>query len=566
MKKSLFLKVFTGLFITAVIISAVTLFLSFEVIYDFYIEKTENSLIIRNRPVYEKVSKLLSKGSIKELRSVVSHYGNLNMNRITVIDSEGVVQADSAVDPSTMYNHKSRPEIAAAYSGKTGRSVRYSASVLKEMIYVAVPLKKDGNIIGVIRYSLPSEGYIFGKLKWRLLFILCAISILSFIVAYVFSVRVSRPVLELRNAARKIASGDFSIRVRRMEEAELRGLADSFNDMTEKLSLYFDSTVRHKDELEGIISSMSEGLVLLDSDGRIVIVNASAKDILGTLSPEGRFYWEILRSESLKNIFDIGLNHAQTEIEISGRVFLASATRVISGHVLIFHDITDMKKIEQMKKELVVNISHELRTPLTAIKGFVETILDDASEEQREYLNIVKRHTDRLINIVQDLLILSELEDRAVSMSVEKIELSSVINSIVTLFEPKATQKGLSLKTDLRPVAISADSFRIEQLLTNLIDNAIKYTEKGEVLVGLRTEGGNAIITVRDTGIGIPKEHLARIFERFYVVDKSRSRSVGGTGLGLSIAKHIATLHNGRITAESIPLTGTVFTVTLPIE
>lgn len=566
MKKSLFLKVLTGFFITAVIVSAVTLFLSFEVIYEFYIEKTENSLIIRNRPVYEKAAGLLSKGSIKELRSVLSHYGNLNMNRITVIDSEGVVQADSAVDPSTMYNHKSRPEIAAAYSGKTGRSVRYSTSVLKEMIYVAVPLKKNGNIIGVIRYSLPSEGDIFGKLKWRLFFILCAISILSLIVAYIFSIRVSRPVLELRNAARKIASGDFSIRVRRMEEAELRGLADSFNDMTEKLSRYFDSTIRHKDELEGIISSMSEGLLLLDSEGRIVIVNASAKEILGSLSPEGRFYWEILRSESLKNIIGSTLTHAQTEIEISGRVFLASATRVISGHVLIFHDITDMKRIEQMKKDLVVNISHELRTPLTAIKGFVETILDDAGDEQREYLNIVKRHTDRLINIVEDLLVLSELEDRSVSMSVEKIELGSAISSVVALFEPKAKQKGLSLKTEIEPVVISADSFRIEQLLTNLIDNAIKYTEKGEVFVGVNKEGGNVLITVRDTGIGIPKEHLARIFERFYVVDKSRSRSVGGTGLGLSIAKHIASLHNGRITAESIPFTGTVFTVTLPIE
>jgi two-component system phosphate regulon sensor histidine kinase PhoR len=239
---------------------------------------------------------------------------------------------------------------------------------------------------------------------------------------------------------------------------------------------------------------------------------------------------------------------------------------VISGHVLIFHDITDMKHVEQIKKDLVVNISHELRTPLTAIKGFVETLLDEASDEQRDYLDIVKRHTDRLINIVQDLLVLSELEDRPAGFSVEKVDMGTVINSVVTLFEPKARQKGLSIKADIEPVIISADSFRIEQLLTNLIDNAIKYTEKGEILVGVKADGGNAIITVRDTGIGIPREHLMRIFERFYVVDKSRSRSVGGTGLGLSIAKHIATLHNGRITAESIPLTGTTFTVTLPIE
>ena len=566
MKKSIFLKVLTGFFITAVLVSAVTLYLSFEVIYDFYVEKTENSLIIRNRPVYDKASELLSAGRIKELVAVVSHYGNINMNRITVIDSDGEVKADSAVEPSTMYNHKSRPEIAAAYSGMTGRSVRYSASVLKEMIYVAVPLKKNGEIIGVIRYSLPSEGQIWGKLKWRLIFVLFAISILSLIVAYIFSIRVSRPVLELRNAAMKIASGDFSIRVRRMEEAELSGLANSFNDMTEKLSLYFESTIRHKDELEGIISSMSEGLLLLDLEGRVVIVNASAKKILGSISPEGRFYWEILRSEPLRDIFERGQSHATTELDISGRIFLASATRVISGHVLIFHDITEMKHVEQIKKDLVVNISHELRTPLTAIKGFVETLLDDAKDEQRDYLNIVKRHTDRLINIVEDLLVLSELEDRPVSFSVEKVDLGAVISSVVALFEPKAKKKGLSLKADIEPVVISADAFRIEQLLTNLIDNAIKYTEKGEIFVGVKTSDSNAVITVRDTGIGIPREHLIRIFERFYVVDKSRSRSVGGTGLGLSIAKHIATLHNGRITAESIPLTGTTFTVTLPIE
>jgi two-component system, OmpR family, phosphate regulon sensor histidine kinase PhoR len=566
MKKSIFLKVLTGFFITAVSVSAVTLFLSFEVIYDFYIEKTENSLIIRNRPVYDKASDLLSAGRIKELRTTVSHYGNLNMNRITVIDSEGNVRADSAVEPSTMYNHKSRPEIAAAFSGMTGRSVRYSSSMFKEMIYVAVPLTKKGDIIGVIRYSLPSDGQIFSMLKVRLFFVLIAISILSLIVAYIFSVRVSRPLFELRNAAEKIASGDFSTRVRRMEEAELRGLAEGFNDMAEKLYLYFESTKRHKDELEGIISSMSEGLLLLDSDGRVVIVNASAKVILGSISPEGRFYWEILRSESLRDILKRGMSHAQTEIEISGRIFLASATRVISGHVLIFHDITDMKHVEQIKKDLVVNISHELRTPLTAIKGFVETLIDDAKDEQRNYLDIVKRHTDRLINIVEDLLVLSELEDRPVSLSFEKVDMGNVINSVAALFMPKANQKGLSFKAEIEPVIISGDSFRLEQLLTNLIDNAIKYTEKGEIFVGVRVDSGNAVITVRDTGIGIPREHLLRIFERFYVVDKSRSRSVGGTGLGLSIAKHITTLHKGRIMAESIPLTGTTFTVTLPIE
>jgi two-component system phosphate regulon sensor histidine kinase PhoR len=267
----------------------------------------------------------------------------------------------------------------------------------------------------------------------------------------------------------------------------------------------------------------------------------------------------------LKEILEGTKKHASTEIEISGRTYLASSSSIISGHVLIFYDITEMKQVERMKKDLIVNISHELRTPLTAIKGFVETLIDDAKEGQREYLDIVRRHTDRLINIVQDLLVLSELEDKPSGLSVENTDLASIVNPVIALFEPKAGMKGLSLTADVGQVSLSVDSFKIEQLLTNLIDNAIKYTEKGGVTVTADVRGGNAVITVRDTGIGIAPEHIPRLFERFYVVDKSRSRSMGGTGLGLAIAKHIAALHNGSIAVESSPMAGSAFTVTLPI-
>jgi two-component system phosphate regulon sensor histidine kinase PhoR len=258
------------------------------------------------------------------------------------------------------------------------------------------------------------------------------------------------------------------------------------------------------------------------------------------------------------------------EIELNNRTFLCSTTFLHYKEEIttVFHDITEIKKLEKIKTDFVLNVSHELRTPLTSIKGFIETIetamLDD---DTKHYIVIIKRNTDRLINIINDLLSLSEMEEKGLKLQMETVNLKDITEQALVVFEQQIQSKGvfvqLSIDPDLPPV--QGDPFKLEQVFINLIDNALKYTEKGGITIEMKSQGGKIVITLQDTGAGIPPEHLSRIFERFYVVDKSRSKKLGGTGLGLSIVKHIILLHNGTINAESSPGHGTTFTITLPL-
>jgi two-component system phosphate regulon sensor histidine kinase PhoR len=234
--------------------------------------------------------------------------------------------------------------------------------------------------------------------------------------------------------------------------------------------------------------------------------------------------------------------------------------------VVILYDITEMKNVEKIKKDFVVNVSHELRTPLTAIKGFVETLEESVEDENRNFVEIIKRNTDRLINIVEDLLVLSELEEKGTTLELEELQLKEMVERILKIFEPRMKEKGLGLELHVKGSAprIMADAFKLEQALINLIDNAVKYTEKGTIAISLRYQDSQVMIEIKDTGIGIPEEHIPRLFERFYVVDKSRSKRLGGTGLGLSIVKHIVLLHNGTLQVKSLPSQGTTFSISLP--
>jgi two-component system phosphate regulon sensor histidine kinase PhoR len=234
--------------------------------------------------------------------------------------------------------------------------------------------------------------------------------------------------------------------------------------------------------------------------------------------------------------------------------------------MVIFHDITEIKNTEKIKKDFILNVSHELRTPLTAIKGFIESLGTEIDKKNLRYLDILKRNTERLINIVNDLLVLSELEDRETVLRLEDVDLNQLIEDIRKIFEQKLKEKKLNLKIQSadKHITVKADSFQLEQIFINLIDNAIKYTQKGGIVITVKQDKKYTTISIEDTGIGIPKENLTRIFERFYVVNKSRSRSLGGTGLGLSIVKHIVLLHNGKIDVESTLGKGTKFTISLP--
>ncbi|MEO0085941.1 MAG: ATP-binding protein [candidate division WOR-3 bacterium] len=396
-------------------------------------------------------------------------------------------------------------------------------------------------------------------------------AIVGVLVAALLARSLDAPLRELIAAFRRVGAGDFSVRVMPGRYGSRRELGESFNAMAERTRNLVADLARQQDALNAVIGSIREGLVVLDRDGRIVTANQSFLRLAGEPASLGRFYWEVLRESSFTDLIrkaESTFLPVAGDVELAGRSYVCSATRLAAHDetVVTLHDVTELANAARMKRELVVNVSHELRTPLTAIRGFVETMEETATPDTARYLEVIRRHTDRLTNLVQDLLILSELEEREPRLEVEKVDLRPLVAGVLAMFEGSAAAKGLTLalKAPEEEFQVNGDRFRLEQVFINLVDNAVKYTERGGVTVTLAREVSVVRAEVEDTGIGIEASHLPRLFERFYVVDKSRSRSAGGTGLGLSIVKHIVLLHRGDITVSSTPGAGTRFTVVMP--
>ncbi|MDD5766428.1 MAG: ATP-binding protein, partial [Candidatus Marinimicrobia bacterium] len=433
-------------------------------------------------------------------------------------------------------------------------------------------LIQNGQTTAIIRSSiyLSDVRTMIVGYKQRLLRIMLACVFLALVISYLLAKNTIRPIRLLVKASRKITGGDFDQKVHWTKNDEFKELAESFNHMTSEIQRLFDDISLRHNEIKTIISSIQSGLTALDASGKVTFFNDSFSEIAHGQPIDGRFYWEIIREPAfidfVKKTTESRIG-SSAEIEIDGRPFLCSSTfiDVNSEIILLFSDISEMKALQKLKKDFIVNVSHELRTPLTAIKGFVETLQDETNEEKGRYIDIISKHTDRLIAIVNDLLNLAEIEDRP-ALQIEKVDLQALVKDTIHLFEKKIAEKGLNIEVDISEQArmLDADPFRLQQVFINLIDNAVKYTDKGIIAISARKVDREIRIEIRDTGIGIAKEHLPRLFERFYVADKSRSRQLGGTGLGLSIARHIVLLHNGRIHAESVPGVGTTFIVELP--
>jgi two-component system phosphate regulon sensor histidine kinase PhoR len=574
MKSSFFARIFVGyLFIILALSGASLLAFSdtFRGLYNQSVIETLTTLAVTLRA---DAAGSIEEGTYGRLDAMAKRLGRQLKTRITVIDAKGTVVADSIEDPRSMENHRNRPEVTEALTGRTGTSRRFSSTTTQEALYVALPLEKDGKIEGVIRTSrFANDIKIPPRLMGRMVEMLALFSLLALIATLVVSRSISKPIGELTGAARKLASGDFNTRVFMKRNDEFRALADTFNSMSRELNGAFEELKRQKAELKGIVDSLREGLLVVSKKGAIIYCNESLKSILGRGSAlEGQLYWEALGQSQFIELMEKARSGSLSpveEVEIEGKTFLCSATHVEPEDemVLVLHDITSMKEVEKIKRDLVSSVSHELRTPLTSIKGFAETLEDEVEGKNKHYVEIIKRNTDRLINIVRDLLLLAQLEEKDAELQIEEFDLKALAEQTMRIFDAQAKEKNLSLRlespADLPP--IHADPFKIEQVLINLLDNAIKYTDKGEVSLVLGRSDQDVTISVHDTGIGMPKEKLSRIFERFYVVDKSRSRKTGGTGLGLSIVKHITLLHGGEVSVESSPGAGTQ-DVTGPIQ
>ncbi len=510
---------------------------------------------------------------IGEIDSMVDNLArDLNV-RITVVDSCGKVLGDSLRNPGEMENHSERIEIKDALSKGFGKSIRYSTTLDETLLYVAIPIKEGEKTLGVVRNSISLKNVkaLLEEMRNKLLLSFLITVLIASLTSILLTKILTKPIIDLKKTSMEIAKGNFHFKMPESNVAEFRELANNFQIMASNIKELIGKIEREGNELRTIIENIKEVLIVTDKKGRITIANSAFRALSRTENFIGRFFWEVLRSIDLKDMFEKVIKSQQSEtkeVSIGNNFYLVSCAILPEELIFVFTDITPLKQIEKKKRELISNISHELKTPLTAIKGFVETLEETLKDpESISFVKIIKRQTERMINILKDILTLSRLEDRAFQLRIEKVNLNELIENTMKLFEKRIKDKGLEMEFSYeKEITINADPELLEQLIINLIENAINYTEKGKIGVSIKGFSSMVKIEVFDTGIGISEEHIPRIFERFYVVDKSHSKEAGGTGLGLSIVKHIVLLHNGEIEVESKVGEGSRFIITLPLQ
>jgi len=568
------MKVFGGYGVIILAISFLILILSFSTIRSHYQKTLAQELEYLGRALNVNVLSFVESGRTQDLDAFLKKIGKEIHARVTIIDPQGVVQADTEKDPGQMENHRYRPEVAQALEGRIGHSLRFSYTVEEKMLYVGLPLEKDGKILGVLRLSLFMKNIdvLLGGMRRTIGWAILIVAFASLLLALFFSLHFTRPIHRLTKAARQVAGGEFETKVSIRHKDEFRELGQVFNMMTDRLRELFAEVSRQRGELAQTIASIREGLVVLDKDGRVALANDSFKVLIGDRHPEKKFHWEVIRKPKIQEFIGramTGGGPLAEEVRFDDRYFLCTtgALGPQGGVIITFHDLTELKKVEAIKKDFIVNASHELRTPLAAIMGAVEILDENAAPADKAAFDILKRHAARLHRIVVDLLKISELEDKGISLDFSDVDVRRLVENVLQVHASRIKDKGLEASLETPPTLppLRADPYQLEQILLNLVDNAVKFTEKGRIQIRLAADQREFLIEVKDTGPGIPAEHLPRIFERFYVVDKSRSRKLGGTGLGLSIVKHIVELHGGSVAVQSAEGQGTTFTIRLPL-
>lgn len=577
-----FVRIFGSIIGVIVIVFGLVYIFSLTPIRDFYIEDLKTRLQQMGNFLEPHALALYDAHDLTALDQYVKQVGHHSEVRITIIHPDGRVLADSVNPPTRMENHGDRPEIIRAIGGEYGHAIRFSPTMGERMLYFALPVITQGETRLVIRLSiyLKEIRLLVEHMNGKLATILLALFFLALIVSWIFSRLISTPIQRIIKAMQRFAAGDFKSRVYQVDKNEIGSMAENFNKMVQQQSELFTTLSDNRAELQAIISSMKEGLLVIDKEGTILQCNQSFRQITNKNVIIGNHYWEVLRAPDFEHYIKkafLGESRDYLRVEINDKTYHVGfyAMQQQEKLVIIFRDITDFLLLNKMKKDFVVNLTHELKTPLTAIKGFVETIEEDEKLQHPEYLEIIKRHTVRMNQLVSDMLVLSELEDMEESrrhIQFEVIDLEPLLNNILSIFREKIKEKGLQLMVDIPGTIppIYGERFKLEQMFINLIDNAVKYTDKGNIGISVAPFKGQwedaVIIQVKNSGIPIPAKSLSRIFERFYVVDKSRSKKIGGTGLGLSIVKHIVMLHKGEILVESDEQHGTIFTIHLPVQ
>ncbi|MCC6143198.1 MAG: HAMP domain-containing protein [Candidatus Hydrogenedentes bacterium] len=560
---------------------------AYLVISEFHNAQFTRDLEARGRLLQPEVRDRVARGDLAGLDEWATRLGRNAATRITIIAPDGQVLGDSDENPGEMENHLGRPEIARALAGEIGRSVRHSRTLNLDQVYFALPLEVDGEVLGALRVSMPVERMhtqLAGVLKEALAGA-AAVGLIASIVSLLFARRISRPIIELRRGAERLAHGDLSLRLPVPETRELADLAQSLNQMARELENRMRTIRQQHNELEAVWASMTEGVIAFDREERLLNLNTAAANLLKIDgdAARGRHLQEAVRNPELQMLVAkvnqlrapvegdmVLIGREERQIHVRGTV-LRDARGDSIGGLLVMSDVTHLRRLERARKDFVANVSHEIRTPITTIRGYAETLLDGALEDEetaRKFLETIVRQSDRLMALIDDVLALSAIEQQKDRQSVvcEEVAVAQVLETVVGLCTAEADRKGMRIEQEC-PESLAGWMNRalVEQAVSNLVTNAIKYSPDGtRVTITALQENGGVAIAVRDEGPGIEEHHLDRVFERFYRVDKARSRRAGGTGLGLAIVKHIAELHRGRIDVTSVLGQGSTFTLHLP--
>ncbi len=493
--------------------------------------------------------------------------------RVTLVAPDGRVVGDAEFDGDELaglQNHAQRPEVAEALAGRLGASVRLSPSTGDEELYVAFPVEGRG----VARVSMPTRSLAAVTAAARRDVAIAVLLALAgaLVIAFLFSRSVSRPVIELRDVAQAMARGDLARRPLLQAPGEVGDLGTALRELAEQLQARLHALAADESLLRRLTESLNEGVLAVDAARQVVRINDTARELLGANEPlpfpVDHLPREVALREAIEDAFD-GEDTETVEFVVAGRTLSATARPLgDGGAVLALFDLTRLRRLEAVRRDFVANVSHELRTPLTVIGGFAETLAEEdvPLESRRQFAERILANTRRMQRIVDDLLDLSRIESGGWVPAPEALDLRAVAAEMVANSRDAAQAKGISLGAEIAPDAaqVFADPTALRQVLGNLVDNAVRHTPKGSVVVFSQAHERGVVVGVRDTGIGIPAGHLPRIFERFYRVDPGRSREQGGTGLGLAIVKHLVEAHGGRVMAESVAGRGTTITARFP--
>ena len=566
MKKRILILVLSTIIFSLVVISSL-----FIVISNYQqINNTRQDLIVNNKIL----NRAIEDKSLEKRKELFRELYTRADFRVTLIGRDGEVIYDSLQDHNKMNNHLTRDEIKLALRDGEGSSIRYSSTLSKNMMYFATKTI-DGDLLRT-SIALDNVNILNGQyIKYYITVLVVVISI-----AVMLSVKLSQiimePIKELEFVTSRIAKGDFNRRVNAFYADEVGDLAKTFNNMADKLQYTIREVTDKQNRLEAILKSMDSGVIAIDRNSKIIMMNPYAnkifdidRDIIGeNLMDHIRdFEFEAVFKDTSDDYKELKIYWPE-EKELRIKTADIINHRELIGTVAVVQDVTEIKKLENMRSEFVANVSHELKTPLTSIKGFAETLkyVDDEENKDR-FLGIINDEAERLTRLIDDILALSNIEQNR-EVIIENIEVDKTLKDIYYLIKNTADKKNIDLVFDVNSnINIMGNKDRFKQMMINIIDNGIKYSEEsGCVWVTSKSIENNCVISIKDNGVGIDKEHIPRLFERFYRVDKARSRAKGGTGLGLAIVKHIIKSFNGSINVDSEVGKGTEFIITLPIK